>query len=309
MSKLEGRRVLITGASRGVGFAAARAFAREGASLALLARPSVALDDAVARTREAGGSAFAAPADVTDRTQVERAVGAAIHRLGGLDLLVLNAAAVVYGAFEEVSADDFDHVIRASFVGAVDTVRCALPALQDSAGAIVATGSLMAKLPLPMFGSYAAAKHALRGFLTTLRLEQKARRTGVDVSIVHPGVVASPLWHQMTSATGGLPRVPPEGYSPDAVAEVLVSCALRPRPEVTVGGETKALELIAHVRPAAALMFRAMYAWWTSGREVAMAPGALWRPPPGADRGTRVAARPSVIGTLRTLPDRLPLVR
>src|SRR3954467_1714085 len=103
MRHLNGQRVLITGASRGVGLAATEAFAREGAALALLARPSPALDDAVARARALGAHAHATPADLARPEEGEAAVAAAHDRLGGLDVLVLNAATVIFGPFDQVS--------------------------------------------------------------------------------------------------------------------------------------------------------------------------------------------------------------
>src|SRR3954447_14836121 len=103
MRHLNGQRVLITGASRGVGLAATEAFAREGARLALLASPSPALDDAVPRVRALGAEALAAPAGLGDREQKAGAVAAAREALGAFYVFVSNAAVVVFGPFEEVA--------------------------------------------------------------------------------------------------------------------------------------------------------------------------------------------------------------
>jgi NAD(P)-dependent dehydrogenase (short-subunit alcohol dehydrogenase family) len=298
MRNLNGQRVLITGASRGIGLAATEAFAREGARLALLARPSAALDDAVARARALGVEAVATPADLGVREETERAVADAITALGGLDVLVSNAAVVVFGPFEEVEAEQFDRVIDVTFRGAVDVIRAALPALQASGGTLVATGSLMSRIPLPLLSSYAAAKFALRGFLNTLRAEQRAQGTGVEVALVHPGAVATPLWHQITSATGRLPRVPPEGYDPHVIADALVRAAEEPKRETLIGGEAKLVELVAGLGPIGDLLMSAIYKWYDSGREPSEE-GSLWAPPPGLDRSTRLIPRPSVVGALQ----------
>ena len=89
-----------------------------------------------------------------------------------------------------------------TYTAAVDTVRAALPHLEASGGTIVVTGSIMTRVPLPTFGSYAAAKHALRGFLGSLRMELLEAGSPVTVSMVHPGAVDMPLWGHVTAADG-----------------------------------------------------------------------------------------------------------
>ena len=199
---LTGRRVLIMGASSGIGFAAAEAFARAGADLALVARSEEGLEAAADAARALGVRAYVVPADLGTRAECERAVADAVAALGGLDLLVWNAASMVFGHFADVAPDDFDRTIDVTFLAAVNTVRAALPHLEAAGGDIVATGSLMTRVPLPTFGSYAAAKHALRGFLSSLRIELKEAGSAVSVSIVHPGAVDTPLWEHVSSATG-----------------------------------------------------------------------------------------------------------
>jgi NAD(P)-dependent dehydrogenase (short-subunit alcohol dehydrogenase family) len=272
MQRLAGRRVIITGASSGIGAAAAEAFAAEGAHVALVARSPEGLEAVAARVRAGGTPAHVVAADVSDRAQVEAAVEAATAALGGLDILVLNAAAMVFGRFWEVDADAFDHTIAVSFRGAVDTTRAALPHLAaDGGGAIVATGSIMARVPLPTFSSYTAAKHALRGFLNTLRIELRAADIPVKVSMVHPGAVDSPLWDHVSTRTGHLPRRPPDHYAPEAIAAALVACAISGRKEFTVGGEGRAIELLhTFARPAAERVLQVVDTFYRSGR----------RPPP-----------------------------
>src|SRR5919199_476869 len=174
MGRFEDRVVLITGASSGVGAAAAEAFAREGAHLALLARGREGLERVARRVRRQGRRALVLPADVTDRAALERAVGRVERELGGIDVLVTGAAAMVFGRFEQVPPEAFDRTIAVTFTGTVDTIRAALPALERRQGTIVVLGSIMARLPWPSFSSYSAAKHALRGFVGALRVELRA---------------------------------------------------------------------------------------------------------------------------------------
>lgn len=264
---LQGKAVLVTGASSGVGMAAAEAFAAAGADVALLARSLPGLEKAAKRVRAQGRRAAIVPADLTDRAATQSAVEAAIDQLGALHVLAPCAAAVVYGRFDEIEADDFDRILEVTFLGAVNVIRSALPELQRTGGAIVATGSLMSKLPLPMLSSYAAAKHAERGFLNTLRAELQAQRSPVTVSILHPGAINTPIWDEMPSPSGELPRRPPEGYTPSEVAEALVDLTLHPRAEVTFGFETKLIEAVfGTFRPAGDLMMAAIYHYFRSGR-------------------------------------------
>src|SRR5215210_7752326 len=173
MSRLQGKRILITGASSGVGLAAVERFAREGADLALVARGAEALEQAASLAREHGVAAHVVPADLADRAAAEAAVDGAIAALGGLDAVVSNAAAVAFGHVLEVDGDDFDRTVAITFTGAVNVIRAALPALRHARGVVVATSSIMSRMPLPAFSSYAASKHALRGFLATLQVEEK----------------------------------------------------------------------------------------------------------------------------------------
>jgi NAD(P)-dependent dehydrogenase (short-subunit alcohol dehydrogenase family) len=291
---------MITGASSGVGFAAAKAFARAGADVALVARGREGLERAAATARECGRHALVLPADVTDQGALDAAVARTEAELGKLDVLVPNAAATIFGRFEDVGKAEFDRVVEATFLGAVNTVRAALPALRRTRGVIVATGSLNARVPLPTWSSYAAAKFAERGFLHTLRLEQQAEATGVRVGIVHPGAIDTPVWETTATATGVLPRRPPEGYRPRVVARALVAMAADPRPEVTIGAEAVVLgALWTHLRPAGDLFWRAVHHYYRSGHREGSEAGALWE---AAGRGRETGGligRPSLWAPIR----------
>ena len=269
--------MLITGASSGIGAAAAQAFAAEGARVALLARSRPGLEAVAGRVRAEGVRAHVLAVDVADRARVEAAVAEAVGVLGGLDVLVLNAAAMVFGRFWEVEAEAFDRTIDISFRGAIDTTRAALPHLAaDGGGSIVATGSIMAKVPLPTFSSYTAAKHALRGFLNALRIELRTAGMPVRVSMVHPGAVDSPLWDHVSTRTGHLPSRPPDHYSPQTIADALVACAISGRREFTVGGQGRALELLhTFAPPVAERILAVVDRFYRAGRRPPQAIGLL----------------------------------
>jgi NAD(P)-dependent dehydrogenase (short-subunit alcohol dehydrogenase family) len=279
MSRLHGKRILITGASSGVGLAAVERLAREGAELALVARGEAALHQAAAIAREHGAIAHVFPADLANRAAASAAVHAATEALGGLDVVISNAGAVAFGHFLEVDAHDFDRTVAVTFTGAVNVIRAALPELRATRGLVLATSSIMARMPLPAFSSYTAAKHALRGFLNTLQIEEREQRSGVRVAMVSPGPVDTPIYERATSGTGRRPAVLPDAYHPDAIAAVLVEAVLRPRRDRIVGGESQFVDLLYRgARPAAELLLLFVDRWFRTGDTPSQSPGSLWEP-------------------------------
>jgi NAD(P)-dependent dehydrogenase (short-subunit alcohol dehydrogenase family) len=310
-ARLAGRKVLITGASSGVGLAAVRAFARERAELALITRNPRALKSTI---DELGISALVVPADLADRDATEQAVEMAVAELGGLEVLVSNAAAAVFGHVLEVDPEDFDRTVAVTFTGAVNAIRAALPHLRDSQGTIVATGSLMTRAPLPTWSAYASAKHALRGFLNSLQIEELEQRSGVRCAMVHPGPIDTPFFGHATSGTARTPRVPPDAYRPEVVAQALVELAVRPRAEVVLGGETVVMDLLnAYARPVAQRVLLTVDRWYRSGDRPAPHPGALWRSPERPRPSGGIPARDSLLAPLqlgrRLLPHPLTPLR
>jgi NAD(P)-dependent dehydrogenase (short-subunit alcohol dehydrogenase family) len=293
MASLEGKRVWITGASSGVGLAAAETFAKHGCDVAVSARSVDGLEKAAASVRRYGRRALVLPLDITEQDRLDAAVARIEEEWGGLDI---------------VPKEDFDRVIEISFIGMTNTVRAALPALERTAGSIVATGSLMSKIPHPTWSSYSASKWAGRSFLHTLRVELQAAGSPVTVSQVHPGAIDTPVYASTPSALGRGPRHPPEGYHPSAIAEALVGMAKKPRAEITVGAEAKALELIwTTSQQAGDLVMRAMYFYFMSGKQAGSDTSALFNAAGKGVMSGDIIGRPSFTLPLRlaTLPLRL----
>jgi NAD(P)-dependent dehydrogenase (short-subunit alcohol dehydrogenase family) len=301
-ANLSGKRVLITGASSGVGAGAAVAFARAGCDVALLARSRPGLEVVAERVRACGARSLVLACDVVDADAVSEAVATVEREWGALDVAVSNAAAMAFGPFEQVPRRDFDRTVAVTFLGAVNVVRAALPALERSRGVLVVTGSINGRTPLPSFSAYAASKAALRSFLRSLRIELRARRSPVRIAIVNPGAIDTPVWRSVSTATGRLPRRPPEGYTAATVADALVAMARRPRAEITVGGEARFWLTVWRIRPLDELVLGLVHRYYNTGRRAPIG-DPLWEPTgDGATDGLPLG-RPSLWAPIRA---RLP---
>lgn len=206
-------RVLITGASAGIGAALARAYARQGARVVLVARRADRLEALAAET---GG--IACVADVTRAGDMERAAVLARDRLGGLDIVIANAGYGVSGRIESLSPDDVQRQFATNVFGVVATCQACLPLLRASRGRLAIVGSVAGTLPIPGSSAYCMSKAALRPLAECLALELVG--SGVSVTLITPGFVASEL---RSVGTGGVFH----GDQPDPVPAFLVMPAER----------------------------------------------------------------------------------
>ncbi|MFY0528832.1 SDR family oxidoreductase [Archangium gephyra] len=190
MAPMQGKTVVITGASSGIGEELAVALAERGAQVVLAARSEAELERVKQRCERAGGRALVVPTDVCDPEACRRLVARAVEVFGGIDSLVNNAGLGMRGRFEEVTdLSIFERVMRVNYLGAVYCTHAALPHLKARRGLIVAVSSLTGKSGAPTRSGYAATKHAMQGFFDSLRIELSG--TGVDVLVVSPGFVTS----------------------------------------------------------------------------------------------------------------------
>ncbi|HEX2250393.1 MAG TPA: SDR family oxidoreductase, partial [Gemmatimonadales bacterium] len=185
---IQGKTVLITGGSRGLGLALAREFARWGARLAICGRDPEALERARASLARAGGEVIAVPCDVTDQRSVESLVEEVRRRLGPVDILINNAGVIEVGPAETMSVVDFEEAMGTNFWGMVYPTLAVLPEMRErKTGRIVNITSIGGKLGIPHLLPYSASKFAAVGFSQGLRAEIAGE--GVKVVTVVPGLM------------------------------------------------------------------------------------------------------------------------
>ncbi len=190
MSKaFENKVVWITGGGTGIGKAMALEFARQGASVAISGRRKDVLDEACGAIESVGGRALAVGCDVTDESQVARAVDAVVAHFGQLDVAVANAGFSVSGTVEELSADEWRRQFDVNVVGAAMTAKYALSHLRETRGRVALIGSVAGEIAFPRGGPYNASKYAVRALGQVLAMETDG--TGVSTTLIQPGFVES----------------------------------------------------------------------------------------------------------------------
>jgi short-subunit dehydrogenase len=231
-----GRVVVITGASSGVGRATARLLAGQGASLVLSSRSEDVLREVQQEClRNGAGTVVVKAADVLDDAGVEAVAELAHGRFGRIDAWVHTAAVVAYGRFEDVPADVFRRVVDTGIHGTANVARVALPRFSDQGGGtLVLLESLLGEIATPFMSSYVTGKWAVRGLGRVLQIEQRGNR-GVNVCVVSPGSVNTPVYLQAASYLGRQGRPPLPIVAPEAVARAVVASIERPRRYRAVG--------------------------------------------------------------------------
>lgn len=238
---LAGKVAVITGASSGVGEAAARAFARAGAKVVLAARSG----DKIAALAQALGG-LAVPTDVSRLADLQALVDRALAAYGRIDVLVNNAAANSRGELETLDPQGIATVIDTNLKAPLLLTRLALPHLRASKGVVVNVASIAGHVPLPHETPYCASKWGLRGF--TFALRQELRDTGVAACVVSPGPIATPF------VLDDLDHVPDLVFSQpiltaEQVADAVLACAIDRKRERALARSTLVLARLSATFP------------------------------------------------------------
>ncbi|HET9172364.1 MAG TPA: SDR family oxidoreductase [Actinospica sp.] len=277
-----GQVVAVTGASAGVGRAAAVAFAERGARVALVARGESGLDGALAEIDRRGGQAKAFPADMADPEQADGAAREIEASLGPIDVWVNDAFTSVFAPFLEIEPEEFKRVTEVSYLGYVYGTRAALSRMvRRDRGTIVQVGSALAYRGIPLQSAYCGAKHAIQGFNESLRCELLHDESNVRVTMVQLPAVNTPQFDWVVNRLDEPAQPVPPIYQPEVAGRAIVYAAGHPRRrEYWVGGSTAATLLANAVAPGLLdrYLARTGFRSQQSDRPEPHGPDNLWSP-------------------------------
>lgn len=244
--------IVITGASSGIGLATAEQAAQAGARLVITARDGEALQHIAQRLHQHHGAAvLAVAADVAVREQVEAVADAALRHFGAIDTWVNNAGvgmvASLLDAYDEPSAR---RLMDTNYWGTVNGSLAAVARMRHGGGTLINLASVLADHAVPLQALYSASKHAVKGFSDGLRQELQAEHSPLEVVLVKPAFIASPLIEHAAHPPGRQPRQVSPLYAPADVARAILRAAQHPQRDVEVGGAAALHGMAAGLAPA-----------------------------------------------------------
>lgn len=246
-----GKRVVITGASSGIGEAMAKQYAAMGAKVTLGARSGEKLAALVESIESNGGQAVYCSTDVTKPEDCKRLIDKAVETFGGIDVLICNAGISMRAAFDDVDLDVLHRLMDVNFWGTVYCSKYALPYLQMSRGSLVGISSVAGLHGLPGRTGYSASKYAMTGFLETLRIENLKK--GLHVMIACPGFTASNVRFSALvadgSQQGSTPREEGKMMTPEEVALIVAKGIAKRRRLCLMEAEGRATHFVKKFAP------------------------------------------------------------
>lgn len=231
--------VVITGGTAGVGRATARAFAKRGAHIGLLARGGEGLDATKRDVKALGGQAVTVQGDVSNPEDVERLADETEAAFGPIDVWVNNAMAGILAPFWDVEPDEYRRVTDVTYLGQVFGTMAALKRMRPrNAGTIVLVGSALAYRGIPLQSAYCGAKHAVQGMFDSVRSELLHEESGVRITMVQMPGLNTPQFEWIRTKMPNKPKPASPPYQPEIAADAIVYAATdgRDRREIYVGG-------------------------------------------------------------------------
>lgn len=291
----EGKTVVITGASAGVGRATALAFAKAGARVALIARGEEGLQSAQRDIELAGGEAITIVADVSDAAAVETAADTIEKELGPIDIWVNNAMVTVFAPVSELEPDEFKRVTEVTYLGGVYGTMAALKRMRTrNRGVIVQVSSALAYRSIPLQSAYCGAKHALVGFIDSLRSELIHENSDIHITSVQMPALNTPQFGWARNKMPNRAQPVPPIFQPEVAADAILFAAGHRRRNVPVGSPTWLSEWGQKFVPGMLDHYLARVAW--SGQQT----DELEKPGRSDNLFEPVAGDPGIRGTFST---------
>jgi short-subunit dehydrogenase len=228
--------IVITGASAGIGRATVQSFAHRGASIGLIARGLDGLKATAKEVEALGGKALILPCDVSDADGIEHAASEVEGTFGPIDIWINNAMLSVFSPVIEMTPEEFRRVTEVTYLGYVyGTLSALRRMLPRDRGVIIQVGSALAYRGIPLQSAYCAAKHAIKGFVDSLRSELIHDGSNVKVAMVQLPAINTPQFSWTKSRLPNKPQPMPPIFEPEIAAEAIVNVADHPRREMYVG--------------------------------------------------------------------------
>lgn len=250
-NKLNGKIVIITGASSGIGEAMARVYAAMGAKVVLGARQADKLEALAKEIKAQGGEAAWCATDVTKVEDCEKLIKTAVDTFGGIDVLICNAGISMRALFDDLDLSVLHRLMDVNFWGTVYCTKFALPYLQKSKGSLVGISSVAGIHGLPGRTGYSASKFAMTGFLETIRIENLKK--GLHVMVACPGFTASNVRFSALTADGSqqgaTPRKEEKMMSPEQVAHIVARGIAHRKRLCLMEGEGRATHFVKKFAP------------------------------------------------------------
>ncbi len=231
-STLNGRTVVITGASSGIGRAAAEAFAREGCNIVLAARGREALDETAQLCRDLGAVSLAVPTDVSVAAEVQQLAQTAMQFNGRIDVWVNNAGVMATGMLEDMPIEAVDQIIKTNLLGYLHGAHTVLPIFKKQQdGVLINNISIGGWMPAPYGTAYSASKYGVRGMVESLQGEV-SHFPNIHVCAMYPAIQRSTGNMHSAKYSGFSSKIPPLSFDPRELAAAMVETAKYPRKEV-----------------------------------------------------------------------------
>jgi short-subunit dehydrogenase len=241
--------VVITGASSGIGRAAALRFARRGSSLALCSRAREPLKEIAAECGGAGAEVVFEDLDVSEEDAVEGLAALAVERFGRIDVWVNNAGVIAYGEFLDIPSEVFRQVIETNLMGQVHGARAALRRFEEQgSGVLINMSSVWGRVSSPQVTPYIVSKNAVRALSECLRGELPSDGD-IHITTLAPQAVDTPIFEHAANFSGHRIRAIPPVLTADEVAAGIEACAERPKQEVNYGRSGRLLEILYALAP------------------------------------------------------------